>query len=317
MKKFEIFLGLLLLPFIGLPQKIDNAASFREVKSDNYLRFNYDNDFFSSTDQYYSQGYSFELASPWLKKNPANNLFIVPKNSLAKYGLAIEHIAFTPTSILSDGILYGDRPYAAAIMLKSFAISADTLHHNRISSALSIGIIGPGAFGKEMQTGIHDWTGNPKPLGWQHQVRNDLVLNYELSYEKQFLRLENFFSLQSNVNVMIGTLFTNISAGTNATLGILDSPFDNKKKKASFYIYVQPLVSAIGYDASLQGGLFNTKSPYTIPDSGIERLTAQINFGAVLKYKRLYLEYSRTKITREFETGKSAKWGGFKIGYEL
>ena len=302
-----------------MAQKIDNMASFRDIKSTNYFRFHYDNDYFTSTDKEYTQGYNFELVSPRLAKNPVNHLYITPKNSEFKYGLSLEHIGFTANNIASNQIQFDDRPFAAAIMLKSFLIATDTINKSRIISSLNLGIIGPGAFGGDMQTAIHEATGNTIPLGWYNQIKNDVVVNYEISYEKQLLRLNNFFAVQSNTTVRIGTLFTNASVGLNATFGIINSPFTTLKNKSKFqlYLYTQPLVNFIGYDATLQGGLFNHKSVYTIKESDIERFTFQNNYGIVLQYRWLYLEYSRTLLTREFSYGSQFKWGGIRIGFKL
>ena len=302
-----------------MAQKIDNMASFRDIKSTNYFRFHYDNDYFTSTDKEYTQGYNFELVSPRLAKNPVNHLYITPKNSEFKYGLSLEHIGFTANNIASNQIQFDDRPFAAAIMLKSFLIATDTINKSRIVSSLNLGIIGPGAFGGDMQTAIHEATGNTIPLGWYNQIKNDVVVNYEISYEKQLLRLNNFFAVQSNTTVRIGTLFTNASVGLNATFGIINSPFTTLKNKSKFqlYLYTQPLVNFIGYDATLQGGLFNHKSVYTIKESDIERFTFQNNYGIVLQYRWLYLEYSRTLLTREFSYGSQFKWGEIRIGFKL
>lgn len=302
-----------------MAQKIDNMASFRDMKSTNYFRFHYDNDYFTSTDKEYTQGYNFELVSPRLAKNPVNHLFITPKNSEFKYGLSLEHIGFTANNIASNQIQFDDRPFAAAIMLKSFLIATDTINKSRIISSLNLGIIGPGAFGGDMQTAIHEATGNTIPLGWYNQIKNDVVVNYEISFEKQLLRFNDFFTVQSNTTVRIGTLFTNASVGLNATLGIINSPFTTLKNKSKFqlYLYTQPLVNFIGYDATLQGGLFNHKSVYTIKESDIERFTFQNNYGIVLQYRWLYLEYSRTLLTREFSYGSQFKWGGIRIGFKL
>ncbi|MES2543701.1 MAG: lipid A deacylase LpxR family protein [Bacteroidota bacterium] len=311
--------ALLFFSITVFAQRIDNTASFRDVKSNNYFRFNYDNDYFTATDYYYTQGYNFELTSPWLRKNPLNPLFKKLKNSDQKYGLSIEHMGYTPTSISSDAILYGDRPFAAAIMLKSFLVSTDTIHRTRLASALSIGIIGPGAFGDEMQTGIHEAIGDEVPMGWQHQIKNDLLFNYEVSHEKQLIRYANLVSLNSNAKLHLGTVNTKASAGLTSTFGKINSPFTAIKNKNRFQIYgyLQGLVSVIGYDASLQGGLFNRESPYTINDSDIERFTFQTNFGVIMQYKALYLEYSRAELTKEFSSGKMHKWGGIKIGFKL
>lgn len=302
-----------------MAQKIDNMASFRDMKSTNYFRFHYDNDYFTSTDKEYTQGYNFELVSPRLAKNPVNHLFITPKNSEFKYGLSLEHIGFTANNISSNQIQFDDRPFAAAIMLKSFLIATDTINKSRIISSLNLGIIGPGAFGGDMQTAIHEATGNTIPLGWYNQIKNDAIVNYEISYEKQLLRFNDFFTVQYNTTLRIGTLFTNASVGLNATLGIINLPFTTLKNKSKFqlYLYTQPLVNFIGYDATLQGGLFNHKSVYTIKESDIERFTFQNNYGIVLQYRWLYLEYSRTLLTREFSYGSQFKWGGIRIGFKL
>ncbi|WP_354668438.1 MULTISPECIES: lipid A-modifier LpxR family protein [Cellulophaga] len=105
--------------------------------------------------------------------------------------------------------------------------------------------------------------------------------------------------------------------GFNTTLGIINTPFSSSQKQSRFklYVYAQPLLNVIGYDATLQGGLFNRQSSYTISPSGIERFTGQLNFGVILKTKTLYFEYSRTAITKEFSSGEAYKWGGVKTGF--
>lgn len=313
-------LGIVLLsvlPNCLFGQKIGHMGSFRDINSATYFRLNYENDYFSSSDKNYTQGYNFELVLPSLKKNPVNFLFFKHKTQEIKYGLALEHIGFTPENYKSPEIQFGDRPFAAAIMLKSFMIAVDTVRKSRLVSSFSFGIIGPGAFGKEMQVGIHKITGNAIPQGWQNQIKNDIVLNYSFGHEKLLFRYRNLFSLQFNSILRVGTLFTNASAGFNTAVGIINKPFSSVAKKASFkiYFYSQPLINFIGYDATLQGGLFNDKSPYVVPSDKIERFTAQYNYGVVLQTKSLYFEYSRTLLTREFESGTSARWGGFKIGF--
>lgn len=310
---------LILIPSLSFAQRIDNMATFRDIKSDNYFRIHYDNDYFTATDYYYTQGYNFEFTSPRLKSNPLNKLLYSPKSNEKKYGLSIEHMGYTPTSIRFDNILYGDRPFAAAIMLKSFLVATDTVSKSRVGSALNIGIIGPGAFGNEMQTGIHKWVGDIKPLGWHNQIKNDLVLNYEITHEKQLVRPNDFFALNSYEKLKIGTINTNVSAGLTTVFGIINNPFTSVRNKNKFQIYgyLQGLGTLVGYDATLQGGIFNRESPYTIANSDIERVTFQTNFGIIMQYKAVYLEYSRSELSKEFKTGNFHKWGGFRIGFKL
>jgi lipid A 3-O-deacylase len=317
-KTKALILVIIFSPIYFFAQKIDNMASFRAINSAKYFRFNYDNDYFTATDKNYTQGYSFELVAPKISSNPINYLFYQSKNSQRQYGIALEHIGFTPKALSRSEIQYGDRPFASAIMLKSFVIATDTIHKSRFVSSLNIGLIGPGAFGKEMQVGIHSATGNVIPQGWHNQIKNDLVLNYEINYEKQLVRFHNVFSLQSNSNMRLGTLFTDASAGINFTLGAINNPFIAiKNNKLQVYIFAQPLINVIGYDATLQGGLFNDESPYIIPSEDIKRLTYQINYGIVVQTKKMFFEYVRSNTTKRFITGASPKWGGIKLGIKF
>ena len=240
---------------------------------------------------------------------------MVPKETKRKYGISIEHIGFTPQQYQLPEIQFGDRPFAAAIMFKSFLVATDTVKKSRTTSSLSLGIIGPGAFGKEMQAGIHRLIDDKEPLGWKHQIRNDMVLNYQLGYEKKLWSYNQLISLQTLAKAQLGTLFTHVSAGINSTFGIIDSPFIINTRGFRLYIYAQPTVKLVGYDATLQGGIFNKDSPYTISTTEVERVTAQFDFGVILKTRTLYFEYSRSLITREFENGQASAWGGINIGF--
>jgi len=310
---------LLLVSAFAYGQKIDNTASFRDIKSDRYFRINYDNDYFTATDIYYTQGYQLELVTPWLRKNPLNKLFPTLKNSDNRYGLLFENLGYIPTKISVKEIQQGDRPYAATMALKSFQVSTDTISHSRLSSSLVVGVIGPWAQGNEIQTGIHKWIGDEPPMGWHNQIKNDLILDYEVAYEKQLLRLKNIVAINLDTKLHLGTFNTNASLGVNGTIGLINSPFTSYKSNRKFFVYAynQSRVKAIGYDASLQGGLFNTSSPYTIPNNGIERFTIENNYGIIMQFKTLYFEYSRNDITPEFKGGSKHKWGGFKIGFTI
>lgn len=306
-----------LLPSILWAQKIDNTVSYRDMNDTSYFRFHYDNDYFAANDEQYTQGYMFELAAPFLRKNPVNHLFFQPQHASNIHGLAIEHIGFTPDDYVSAEIQQGDRPFAAAIMLKSFSIAIDSVTQSRWSQSLSVGVIGPGAFGKEMQVEIHELTGNKTPGGWNNQIKNDLVLNYRVDHEYPLFNLRDIFDIRSNASIQLGTLFTKASIGAHTTLGLLGkpSPSEEHRKKFKLYLYAQPIFSAVAYDATLQGGVFNRKSPYTISLKNVERFTAQFNYGLILQTKTLYFEYARSVISKEFESGELAKWGGIRIGF--
>ena len=286
------------------------------MAGEKYVRLHYDNDFWGKSDFYYTQGYNLEFVKPAFKKNPLSYTLLKLKNSRVKYGIALEHYGITPTIIASSSILYNDRPYAGVIMLKSFSISVDTIHRSRLSSVLSTGMIGPAAFAGPMQKKIHTWTGDAEPMGWQFQIKNDAVINYEVNFEKELFNIPNIISLNTNSQMRLGTLSDKVQAGATLTLGKFDSPFASKESRNNFqlYLYVQPLVNFVGYDATMQGGIFNRNSPYTLKSSQINRLVYQNSLGAVLSIRNIYLEFNHVFLSKEFKTGKTHQWGGLRIG---
>ncbi len=319
LRTWLLFLAVI-CPLSGIAQRIDNTASQRAVREKGYFRFHYDNDFFSRdrTDYYYTQGYSFEVAHSIFAKNPVSKVLLRFPDKSATYGLAFEHFGFTPTSIKSDEVLVGDRPFAGVIMLKSFSISVDTARRQRLSSTLSLGGIGSVAFAGPMQTTIHRWSGDPEPHGWQHQIRSDVVVNYELNHERQLAAVPDFLSLNTNAQIRLGTLSSKLQSGVTLSLGYFDSAFSSslksRKKDLQLYVYSQSLGSIVGYDATLQGGLLNRSSPYALQASEINRFTFQHNYGVMLKVRKIYAEYYRTFLSREFKSGQEHVWGGVKLG---
>ena len=301
-------------------QLIDNTSSFRNINHNSYFRFHYDNDYFTKTDEYYSQGITLEYVNPSVINVPLAKFLWKPYKTNPQFGLTFNLFAYTPTSTAYDSILFGDRPFNANISLKTFLIQVDTIHQQQVSTALSIGIMGPAALGNEIHTNIHRWLKNPLPHGWQHQIQNDIIINYQLNYEKQLLSADNNFLLNTTAEARLGTLNNKISGGFNCMAGSFNKRFSTipyNKRKAEYYFYGQGRLNLIGYDVSMQGGLFNRKSPYTIPGSDISRIIFQADAGIILNIKKLYLSYTQSFLTKEFRTGKYHRWGGVSIGFAL
>lgn len=311
-----LYFGLLLLPFTIHAQSINNTLAYKNINSDRYARINYENDFFGFTDEYYTQGMHAEVVAPWVWQFPLSHALLRPRNSHTRYGVGIEHNGFTPSSISSDAILYNDRPFAATLFLKTFAISVDSTRRQRFSATLSTGAIGPVAGGKELQTNIHKALNNITPHGWDNQIKNDVIVNYEVDFEQELLAYRNILSVSANGNARIGSLSDKASAGLTLMLGYFDSPFSNyivKGNNLRIYGYEHAQANLVGYDATMQGGVFNVSSPYTIDASDISRGVLENRFGFVITYQRLYLEYFQSIYGKEFAQGKVHNFGGVQI----
>jgi len=282
-----------------------------------YFRLYYDNDVLSATDRYYTQGIRLELSAPFLRKALLSGA-LPPLNEHASnyYGMALEQDGFTPRSIRHDSIYYGERPYASVAFVSGFLISVDKEQGQRLTTQLDLGVIGPAAKGEEEQKGIHYALNNIQPLGWEYQIDNDAVVNYTVNYEKGFL-LKKHMEFVGMAEVRAGTLYDDISVGATIRIGWMQPYFENlglskdrrSNRKFQCYILVREKVRAVGYNATMQGGLFNRNSVYTLNKDEITRVVGRADIGIVLAYKRLSVEYTKVHITPEFETGLRHGWG--------
>ena len=306
-----------------IAQPLDNTAFYRTINTTSYSRFYYDNDFFTATDQYYSQGINLEWVHPKLRKFPLSSLLIQSNNKTVKFGIALQHLAYTPSSIRHPEIIIGDHPFSASLSLQTFAITVDTVNYWRLSSTLNTGIMGPAAGGEWMQKTIHRNLKNIEPLGWEHQIQNDVVLNYELAFEQLLLSHRQLFALSTYTRLSAGTMHTNASAGVIVMVGKFDNPFlignteATSKRKIQIELYSKPTVNIIGYDATLQGGLFNKSSPYTLSAKDIKRVIFADETGITFQSRSIYLEYFQSISSKEFKTGTYHRWGGIRMGLLL
>ncbi len=272
---------------------------------------------FVYTDRNYTQGYNFEFVSPKLAKNPFNYLLFKFSNNNNKYGLSIEGIGFTPQDIGSHDIQFRDRPFASATVIKSFVIATNQEQKSRLSTGFSIGMIGQATLGKETQVAIHKLTGSTIPNGWKHQIRNDLLVNYQVDFEKEIVAFK-YFSFNGDAKLKLGTLFSNASIGSNIVVGKFNKIYHaTNGSRFQCYGFIQPILNFVAFDATLQGGVFNNSSPYTVLNKDINRLTYQLNYGLIFKLKKYYLEISQTYLTKEYEFGSEVRWGSVRFGLML
>lgn len=300
-------------------QRVENASLYRNIGSERYIRLNYENDFFALSDEYYTQGVNLEFVAPALQKFLLAKLLIQNKELVTKTGIAIEHQGFTPSDILTGDVLPNDRPYSSSLMLKTFSIISNPHTSHRLVSQFSLGVIGPWAMGKEIQIALHEKINPDKvPKGWKNQVHNDIILNYQVDYEHGLWMKRNFI-VTAKGGARVGTYNTRLSSSFTLMAGRFDDPFqfaNTRDKNFQVYVFAEPQVNMIIFDATLQGGVFNEKNnPYTLDRNEISRLVFQQNAGLVIKIKGFTVEYSQTVMTREFKTGNPHSWGSVRAAF--
>ncbi len=309
----------LLLTQACFAQRKDSASSNR------YINIHYDNDYFSATDEYYTQGVRLELTTPLLRK-PFRCIFpSAGVKSMNYYSLAFVQDCFTPTSIRRDTVFTGNRPFGAIMYLGASRISNNEAERYRLSSELQAGAIGPCAHCKETQEDIHAAIGDIQPLGWQFQISQDLLLNYYVKYEYAVGVQKKHYDLTGFADATLGTIYDNLGGGFTARFGWLNPYFSGisparkrsveaqDKRRYQFYLFTRTKAQGVLYNGAIQGGMFNKGSIYTIAPKDVSRLVYSGFIGAVIVLKDVRIEYAQAFLSPEFKNGISHGWGHVNI----
>ncbi len=307
--------------YLFSPVENPGFSSMILLSHERSFRINFDNDVFDNTDRYYTNGVRFDFISPALKQSPMSWLMIPYwEQGINYYGVSIGQNMYTPSTTKVGGIQYGDRPYASYLLFGSFKVSNDPVKKFRQTSEIDLGVIGPLAFGDFLQETVHkNLPTNSEPLGWEYQIQNDLVLNYNLTYEKGLLSNRR---VELNLNGVgaLGTLYTNMGGGFQFRAGLINPYFNSycfsrtKEYETSGYskfqafVFVTSLGKLVGYDATLEGGMLNKSSIYTLDRKEVSLLTYQGTIGITLSYEGFRLDVEQLLLSPEFHGCMWHKW---------
>lgn len=260
-----------------------------------------DNDSYISlfNDGYYTNGLTF-----FYKFIPKSQDTSFPKK-IIEYNLGIK--MYTPRKGTAPLITDQDRPFAGYLYGKAF-INYFYKNESFLKIGLSIGIVGPSSGGGDIQNSFHKLLGMYKIKGWEYQIQDLLALNAHFQFSKKIFRIcSERIDLHAITEANLGTVETNGSIGFVNRLsmfpankiynsGIYGSLIDSKALKRSqriseFFLFVKPMIHYRIYDATIQGSMFNDKSPVTY---GIEPILCTLETGVIFQLYRVNIKYSVT-----------------------
>lgn len=182
------------------------------------------------TDKHYTQGLRIDDLSPALASGDAwdrlfdvvaaySPIFAAPPTE-RRYALFLGQSVFTPENLTRKPPDPHDRPYAGwlyggASLLQDSGRSLENLE-------LDLGVVGPAAFGKQVQNDWHQFIGIAQARGWSRQLQNEpgAVLAYE-----RFWRVPLVGDGTRGVDVVpqlgavVGNVFTYGEAGALLRIG--------------------------------------------------------------------------------------------------
>jgi len=193
-----------------------------------------ENDLFGGTDRNYTNGLRLAWTSranevhPWLDRLADTQPWLDLSGADLRQGVALEHLIFTPNDISLAAPSTDDRPYAGYVGVQAFASARDENAERTIS--LRLGLVGPSAGGEFVQANWHQLIDGEEPLGWDSQLRDELVFSIE---SQRLERIASFGDPErwggdviGHAGLTLGTLRTDVSLGATVRLGFdLESDF--------------------------------------------------------------------------------------------
>lgn len=291
-------------------QSVDYWLHFPDEQRKSYAFLGYENDFFAATDRYYSQGLVACYKRPVRDSSAFRGFFLPMSKARRQIGFGLDHMAFTPSSISWDSIVEQDHPYAATLRANVLFETIDTAHEEMLSWSLSLGIMGPEAFGGELQSAFHRSLDNPPPNGWSHQLSTGLLLDAGFHGEHRVSNTDQRLFLVLEAAANAGTSRIDATFGTRFGIQL-----KSRNNFLRFHAYMNPAFRFVGYDATLQGSLIGFKSEYVIPDKDVTRVVFEREFGISLRYKGLTLSGVMQLHTTNYRQGMLHRWGAVRVGW--
>jgi hypothetical protein len=272
-----------------------------------------DNDIWDYTDYYYTNGICLQLFHPAIGSSPFAKALPGLNGSINYYGISLVQNMYTPLKLEDAQPRVGDRPFASYLTLSHQRLSLSPLRHQRLQTELVMGVIGPASGGNIAQDMIHTNT----PVGWVNQVQNDFVVNYSLRFDQGIVHKDHL-DIAFSGGGQAGTLYDNVMASVLLRVGrandLYGSLFQTTPKEKPFrnriryYAGLDLKQKMIIYDATLQGGIFNQESVYTIPADRVKRFVSTGTLMLGLGLGRYSLEAEQVYLSPEFDGGRCHFW---------
>jgi lipid A 3-O-deacylase len=300
---------------------------FAQIHRDEFgLQTDNDSYLANGSDRYYTNGLFIYYRHALPVKTDSTSL----QNKVL--GFELGQKMFNPQSGAIPAAVYVDRPFAGYLYVAS---SLNLLFKNEgnIKLTAQLGLVGPASLAQATQVFTHQLLGLYKISGWQYQIKNDPELNLSAEYNKLLARTGGFdISLSSYAN--LGTGFTGAGIGPLFRIGNFNQLFNSESTQSTailkqqvaplhsheFFVYYKPQLNFVGYDATIQGGLFENHNDYNSQEvvGTIEPVMVSHQFGAVYTVNHWIYDVSVTFHTKDAkEMVQSHQWGSVEVLYRF
>lgn len=263
------------------------------------------------TDRYYSNGL-------FLKYTTALGDIDTKTNKGAKKILTIElgQKMYNPYRHDTAYLKGLDRPFAGELSLKA-TVTRINKNENVFQWGVQAGIMGPDAFGKQVQTWWHGAFNILRIYGWDTQLANEPFVNASASYHYHLIKHQPekpWYDAHAFLAGTLGNNLTAFNAGLQFKIGAFEKASESvawnarvqksktpeqHRRNHEVYFYFEPQITLQAYNAVLQGGLFKKADEKGFYYTGINHFVYQHRFGILYAQNAWTLQLGYTFKTRE------------------
>lgn len=187
--KLSLFCIVILLAMFSLPDYVYSSTPTRTY--DGAFTLTLENDVFTNSDNYYTNGTALAWTSNELgvyddSELPArlgkfwSFLPYIEDDGYENYAVwTIGQQMHTPDDITDSDPPLNDQPYAGVAYLDS-ALYARRGRWGHVYS-FRLGVVGPLSFADKTQIMVHELVDTDKPKGWDTQLPNEILLNFDFT----------------------------------------------------------------------------------------------------------------------------------------
>ena len=240
---------------------------------------------------------------------------------------------FTPYDISINELQVNDRPYAGYLYFSTTVISYDGHRKNYDSGEqleFTFGLVGPGAYGEELQTLGHKLSNSPVPRGWDNQLKDELIFGLTYSnVSRMIIPISGGFSFGINHqnSAALGNAYTFASTGAMFRIGNklsqdLSPPnihpsfsgvtYFQSNEKSSWYIYLSLEARLVYRNIFLDGNTFTNSHK-------VEKkpIVGDMAYGFVYIFNNMRIAISTISRSKEYTTQKEdTNYGAISFSFE-
>jgi hypothetical protein len=212
---------------------LDPCLAQKDAKAHNTFTFYLENDVFTGTDREYTNGIKLtwisrdlsdyhEVSTPaWSRRIIDALPFVNKPGTVRNVSVSIGQNMYAPEDLERTDLIPDDRPYAGITYLAFGFHSKDSRRMDTVE--INLGIVGPHSYAEQVQKTWHKWIDTTDPKGWDHQLKDEPILN--LHYERKWKLLKSDLGGGFGLDVIphlggaLGNALTGVNTGTQARFG--------------------------------------------------------------------------------------------------